>query len=204
MKQFPSVIYKRFLQKSEQTKSFTLRTIAAIPEKIRIDDITLAGNQNWNTECNAETIIILPLAGGLQVRITDQEKEVEIGQMGTFSFPILTSLEINNPFKNEVVNFLVVRFSFQSANTTISSLQMPYFTLNERDYHLTIRQFGNREEYKFLSEKIHPDLMVICLAGAFEFENRLIEDREGLHLTPTEPCEMESLCEGSILLFIQY
>lgn len=203
MKQFPSTIYKRFLQKQENTAAFQCTTIVAIPNELTIYDLVIFPEHQWQIPPPDTSIILLPLAGTIGVNCVTFSEELSPSQLAFASNFDEKSGRITNPYNNDAVNFLAIQIKKSSFEQRLYTIEFPLFELTHDNFYLAIRKFGNREEYDYHPQKTSSELLIVCLAGAFEFENRLVEDREALRLMAIDKCEMESLIEGSILLFIE-
>lgn len=205
MKQFSSIIYKRFLQKTERTTTYQSTTILSIPETISVFDLTILPEQNFEISSTTATNILLPLAGTITLEHPTINKDLPPSSLAIISDGLsIAGLKVINPYMDEAINCIAIQLKTEQSQNEFITIKLPHFEILKDHFHLTIRQFGNREEYEFMPSFLEQELIVVCLAGAFEFENRLLEDREALRLTPNEKCEMESLVKGSILLFIQY
>lgn len=203
MKQQPSIIYKRFLQKSEQTETYQRRTIAEIQEEICIIDLTLSPKGRWHFAPEFNTFLAIPLAGGIELHEPVKIHAIPVGNFLELYPTSESRVTITNPFVSETVNCILIQYNSAQGLSQLQMLELPFFQWQNNQMHLTLRQFTNREEFEFMPQKPNHPLWAICLAGAFEFENRLLEDRDGLQLIAPNLCEMESLCEGSILCLIQ-
>ena len=203
MKQQPSIIYKRFLQKTESTATYQKRTIAEIQDEICIVDLTLSPKGSWHFMPEFNTILAIPLAGGIQVQEPEKMHTIPVGNFLELYPTAENHVAITNPFASETVNCILIHYNSAPGQSQLQTLELPFFQWQNNPMHLTLRQFSNREEFEFMPQKPNHPLWAICLAGAFEFENRLLEDRDGLQLISPHLCEMESLCEGSILGLIQ-
>jgi redox-sensitive bicupin YhaK (pirin superfamily) len=181
-----------------------------------LNDDTLAGGKSlrMSVEDNSE-VLILPVAGA--VSYTDNHGHaavIEAGECRLFTAPKGTSLEIANPFEEELVNFLQVwfkktdgnasdlspLFSFDINSNKNSLVQMPAGNSGNKFY---IGKYKGREEeiYKMSSEA--NGLFVFVIEGAFEVQYRLLHARDGLALWNVKEVEWEALSNDAIILVME-
>lgn len=63
--------------------------------------------------------------------------------------------------------------------------------------------YDGRKEDNYTPQKKNATLFGMVLHGAFEFQNRLMENRDAIVLWDTDELEFEALSEEALLLFIE-
>ncbi|GGC14404.1 pirin family protein [Dyadobacter sediminis] len=162
----------------------------------------------------AETvrIVLLPLAGALEIHSPEEVKYVNSGEMLEYLTGPDNSLTITNPYANETVNYLQIRF--KETENAWSSAELTAFDISDKNRLLTINRkredenriligrYDGREEGTFFynSDKA---IFVFVIEGAFEVQNRLLEQRDGLSLRNVTEIEFEALSNNAILLVME-
>jgi len=154
-----------------------------------------------------QTVVLIPLIGALDVLYLETSEFVTTNQIRVFSAKKGATFTLFNPYESERINFIQLRFratpvpnetlsfSLENRNQIISITQNECFSIhtclmdarNELDYHLTSRNHG---------------LFSFVINGAFEFQNRLIENRDGLKIWDINTVSFEALSESSIVLIL--
>lgn len=164
-----------------------------------------------------EAILLIPVVGSVafQTNATDAGI-VEAGGIHLITFEKSTTIELSNPFKAELINFLHVWFSPDTAtamgrdvNHTFDldkriNLMVPLVSLNgSMSVSVGIGKFDGRVDRVYSLEKASNGVFVFVIEGAFEVENRLLQQRDGLILWNTDKVEFESLSNNAIILIIE-
>lgn len=170
------------------------------------NDETLAAQKSSNYKIDDNQIIILiPLVGAIKVNLENASELMEVHQIKSFQLKKGKSFSVLNPYENDLVNFLQIRFSysdiipstisfdFRSKNDIIKLIHSDTFTIS-----IGIFDARNEGNYRLKNE----GLFAFVLNGAFEFQNRLIENRDGLSISNISEVEFEALSEHAILLII--
>lgn len=173
-----------------------------------LNDETLAPKKSIDyTLEEDQTIVLIPLVGALDVIYLDTSEFVTTNQIRVFSAKKGTHFTISNPYEKELINFIQLRFR----STTIISETIS-FTLENRNSIISITQNeyfsigacildARSEGFHSLKNKNY-GIFAFVLSGAFEFQNRLIENRDGLKIWNIDSIEFEALSENAILLII--
>jgi|SRR6218665_667725 len=173
------------------------------------NDETLAPQKSKSFSVQEDSeILLIPLVGAIAIEGKDFVK--------TEGFQILkmkkdSTFELKNPYEDELVNYLQIRFS-GSCFTQNDSARYT-FSLEKRNellplyqglnYKVSIGIFNTRSETAYSIQKAQNGLFAFVIAGAFEFQNRLLESRDALSISDITEIELESLTENAILLLIE-
>ncbi|UUC46319.1 pirin family protein [Flavobacterium cerinum] len=155
-------------------------------------------------------ILLIPLIGAIDCITGTESYFITVGQCFFFTAQAGGSFAIQNPYEKEQVNYLQIRikltdvipdkkvysFDLSHKNEMIPTIQNPEFSFR-------IGMYTARAEDSYQPENKSNGIFALVLNGAFEFQNRLIEDRDGLAIDATETIEFESLTENSILLLLE-
>ncbi|PKB16620.1 pirin [Flavobacterium sp. 5] len=178
------------------------------------NEITLAPLQKVLTLIDTDTeIVFLPLFGGITYKDdTDNEDFIRIEQIKHISARKGISLEVSNPYEKENVSYLEIWFSTKTANFKPATNRFD-FGFSERNRLNPLFDFSNtmgfigiydgrKEGYYALKDNFN-GLFIFVIKGAFEVENRLLQEKDGLSLKKTETVEWEALSENAILLVFE-
>jgi hypothetical protein len=170
------------------------------------NDETLGAQKSINYSLDENQIIVLiPLVGAIELNIEHTTDFIDVNQIRIFSLEKGESFSILNPYENDLVNFLQIRFSFGNiiSNTVSFDLEIKNEILNlinNDNFGISIGIFNARNEGNYLIKQ--EGLFAFVLNGAFEFQNRLIENRDGLSISNISEVEFEALSENAMLLII--
>jgi len=156
-----------------------------------------------------QSILIIPLAGALDCITASGTNFIHIEECYFFSASDGQGFTLQNPYENRQVNYLQIRFK----TTAELELALFSFDLNRRnemlqviehpDFAMCIGIFDGRKEDVYEPKNKSNGIFAFVLNGAFEFQNRLIENRDGLAIDASETIEFESLAENSMLLLFE-
>ncbi len=204
-----------------QSESF--RSLSTLPNDdyqklggiLKFSENTLAARANVMAlaqEC--QYLLVLPLVGTLEIFYNQSQTFVQAGQIVCFGLPPQTQVCIENPYENELVNyleiwikpkevfdkFLVYLSDFEIINTknVLQEIIIPY--LSER---FLIGKFDGRSEAIF-ETKPPETVFSYVINGAFEIQNCLVEAQSALALWPKNNVEFEALANENILLMVVY
>ncbi len=147
--------------------------------------------------------VIIPLAGSLQLTQANEFYSLIPGG----SVVVKSDYEIENSYSNNEIHFLEIDFQDDSVQA-----ESQLFNLNNRNTlqslidadistKLLIGKFDGREDGS-LSVDVHNEIFTFVIGGAFEVQNRLLHEREGLWLKGTSQIEFEGLAKEGIILFL--
>jgi len=158
-------------------------------------------------------IVLIPLAGALEINDGSEDiKYVNSGEVLEYLAEPDKSLVITNPYSNETVNYLQIRFK-EEVNALFYSRLTPFdlsgknalLTITndqEQSNRILIGQYDGREESTFICNPSKA-VFIFVIEGAFEVQNRLLEKRDGLSLRNVSEVEFEALSNNAILLIME-
>src|SRR5690606_34525996 len=129
--------------------------------------------------------MLLPIVGNIIV-ITDQgEQELACGELLVVEAG--TSLKIGNPYKEHLVNFLLVQF--RSGTCERPKASTCHFDLdkhknqitellNNKDLKLSLGKFEMRRETVYSLSRPQKPIFCFVIQGSFEIEGRLLHERD--------------------------
>jgi quercetin 2,3-dioxygenase len=186
-----------------------------------VNDDTLDGGRSLCMLVQENSyIILLPVVGALNYKDSlGNENLVAAGQVQILNLDKGVTIEISNPFKEHLVNFLQVWIKASSIPATAISFIDTYDVNKNMDAMVSISpgktnepalpfiasvgKFNGRGETTYQLQHSKSGLFAFVLEGAFEVEGRLLHARDGLALWETTVIEMEALSNDAILLLIE-
>lgn len=190
------------------------------------DDVLMAGHRVCMQVERSTNVVILPLVGGLGYKSDAGKGFLEAGQVLILSLTSGMTYEISNPYDTETINYLAiwlinssddfkVAHQINSFDFQIKNRLFPVFDLADD------ASFGNTASRAFIGryegrqEGIYPvysgrdkglatGVFVFVLQGAFEVQNRLLHERDGLALLAIQngEVEFEALSNDAMLLLL--
>lgn len=185
----------------------------------KLGDEVLQGEKTllFTTETCTD-IIIIPVIGAVIYSDSIGNTDIiEAGAAMRYTVPAGTTINIFNPFKNELVNFLQVWLkhglnchttkAYCEFNLDKNANKLLQLFNNSNDkyqccFKFYIGKFSGREE-TVLNVSKNRGLFAFVLQGAFELQYRLIEARDGLALYDPGKAELEALSNEAIILIIE-
>lgn len=184
-----------------------------------LNDDTLSGGCRLDINVDENSLLLLlPVVGAVSFKDTSgNENTIHAGQLHISYSQTGDTIEISNPFKDELINFLQLRIK---ANTLKrgSKAEIFSFDLNENKNKLVrlstaaptqiprilIGKFTGREETIYNLENKQSSLFVYIIEGVFEVQGRLLHSRDGLGLwNVSEEVELEALSNDAIVIMIE-
>jgi redox-sensitive bicupin YhaK (pirin superfamily) len=188
------------------------------------DDTLKAGNSISMMAETHTTALIIPIVGGLEYKSESGDGFLEAGQVQIFSLAAGMHYELINPYETELINFIQIWLNDDSIPST-PALQQTAFDLTTKNKLLTILPINNshtqisrgfigrydgRQEGVYHLQQLagqpqFTGIFVFILSGAFEVQNRLLHERDGLALTNLKDgaLEFEALSNDAILLLME-
>ncbi|WP_281227309.1 hypothetical protein [Flavobacterium aquiphilum] len=179
-----------------------------------LNEVTLAPLQKTSVSINVNAeIILLPLFGGIDYKDNLGNSDfIRIEQIKHLSVEKGMSLEISNTYDSENVSYLEIWFSAKTHNFKGTSNRFD-FDFSERNKIRPIFELSNtigsigvydgRKEGFYALKSVLNGVFVFVISGAFEVENILLQEKDGLSLKSTENIEWEALSENAILLLFE-
>lgn len=182
-----------------------------------LNDDTLRAGASLNLQVEQDTtVVLLPVAGGLEHQSELTTDFLEPSQVGLLSLQAGMTYTVANPYETETITFVQIWFTAPSGQLT-PSFQQFAFDLTQRNTLLPlgqvettpvrgfIGQFDGRAEGSYRVEptgSVPGRIFVFVLSGVFEAANRLLHARDGLALSYEQVAELEfeALSKDAILL----
>jgi myo-inositol-hexaphosphate 3-phosphohydrolase len=173
-----------------------------------LNDETLAsGKANQYLVEEDSLIVLLPLVGTVECDVANKVM-VQAGEMLASFAHKGTTITINNPYENQLVNCLQLWFRQDITARKgvvyfdIDSNKNQLVNILQSEIKLSIGKFDGRSEaiYKLSQDK---SVFVFVIQGAFEVQHRLLESRDGLWLQNVQEIEMEALSNDAIVFLIE-
>ncbi|WP_080056662.1 pirin family protein [Spirosoma aerolatum] len=191
------------------------------------DDALMAGHSVcMQLERNTD-VVILPLVGGLEYKSDAGNGFLDAGQVLILSLAASMKYEICNPYETETINYLAIwlinpsgrsrsgsqiySFDFQTKNSLLPLFDVAASnSFNDSSFRAFIGRYGGRQEgiYPLYSDQHDvraTGVYVFVLNGAFEVQNRLLHERDGLALLDIRHGEVafEALSNDAMLLLLE-
>lgn len=180
------------------------------------NEVLLLAGADWTLPVSkTETLVLLPVSGGLMYQKGAEEQFLEPGQVGAFSVSEGQPFMIGNPYETETITFL--QFSLNRPATGANSPPDNLITslnLAERNTLQSLLEtpgckgfmgrFDGRAEGLYGVDAPGTVLFVFVLQGVFEVANRLLHTGDGLalHYPNTGEMDFEALSPDAILLVL--
>lgn len=174
------------------------------------NDETLTASASITHQITADSqILLLPIVGGVDFKSNDQNGFVHINQLQILHLKKGQSFDISNPYENESVRYFQMQLQSDADHHNFQN----DFDLSQRNQLISI--FESEKTNVFIgiydgrAEEIHAlnhnknGLFTFIIQGAFEFQNRLLESGDALHLLGIENVEFEALSENAMLLVVE-
>lgn len=186
----------------------------------------IQNEENCGTLQKAEEIVVYE-KGSFRLEITENQhyfllllygklqlKEFNItlkaGTSVRFSSKKFNKLSLKNNLDDEQADFLLFTFNedqqddfFMADSFFINHQNDLVMVEKNNNFRAVIGLYEGRNEDIYTSEKIENTLFTIVLNGAFEFQNRLLENRDALLLWENEDAEFEALSENALILILE-
>lgn len=225
IKQTPAQIFKsdlRGISKSDTFQNLATFNFGSYQDWSRkpfgtlkvLNEGILRPSQKTFTFIDTDTeVILLPLFGGIDYKDnTGNEDFIRIEQIKHISAQQGMSFELSNPYDLENVSYLEIWFSAKTANF-YSNINRIDFDFSERNKMNLLFEFSNtmgfigiydgrKEGFYTLKNNLN-GVFVFVISGAFEVENRLLQEKDGLSLRKIETVEWEALSENAVLLLFE-
>ncbi|WP_250255720.1 hypothetical protein [Chryseobacterium sp. Marseille-Q3244] len=155
-----------------------------------------------------KTLLILPLYG--EVIISDFYESISAGESLTIHCLAGKDVVIKNLIYHDKADFLIFEFEkqeelqYHSKNELNFGLKNNIFRISE-----TLSQpnfiglYNGRAEGFYALQHSENSIFGMVISGAFEFQNRLMENRDAIVLWGIHELEFEALSEDALILFIE-
>lgn len=172
-----------------------------------LNDETLGPSQQLTRNVENGSVLLIPLVGALEYTLNGETAYVETNEAAWL--PAEGNLTLRNPYDEELINFLYIVFSHSIVTEaeTLSINLDSRNSLNPLSLPGSIKAkmglFDGRQEALYPVQNPNNGLFVFVIAGAFEVQGRLLEQRDGLALWQLEEAEMEALSENAVVLLFE-
>lgn len=181
-----------------------------------LNDDTLAGGKTISMTIETDSeILLMPVVGAITYQDSlGNASVIEAGECQVYATPKNTTIQIGNPYDNELVNFLQI-WSYRSAIETDNGPQLiPFDIINYENqvvpiladnspYKYAIGKYAGREESVYNMGDANNGLFVFAIQGAFEVQYRLLHPRDGLALWEVDEVEFEALSNDAIIFIME-
>jgi hypothetical protein len=218
IQQHPSKIHKAAFRASFATNSYW-RFASLFEENFKkdggyvlknikkFDEITIQANSTFNYQSSKnQQIIIIPIVGAVDFFSDHENGFVHSSQIQFLKNKKGKEIVFKNPYESELVSFILVEMEGYESNTLqefdIKDVNQLVKLLDTKEIKMSIGIFDARVEgiYKLQSKN---GVFAFVISGAFEFQNRLLEDRDALSIWAIDEIEFESLTQNSLLIIIE-
>lgn len=165
-------------------------------------------SQNLVTLKADQKAIFLPLYG--KIRINNFQKVIETGEAVIFEASEDQDVFIKNILTNEDADVLVIKFNKKITENSYRINQLNLEIRNKLNFIDTgfsfpgfIGIFDGREVGRYILKERNNGIFGMVINGAFEFQNRLLENRDAVLIWDIEELEFEALSENAIVLFFE-
>lgn len=158
------------------------------------------------------TILLIPLVGSVYCNYKNAESEyINVEEIAVIKTEAKQYFELQNTYDDALINFLQIRL--KKTDGIDSSFEKKSFKLNpngvlntiyqSKHFKVSIGQFDSRQEGQLELNSSEKGLFCFVINGCFEFQNRLIESRDGLTIWNDPKIEWEALSENAIILTVE-
>ncbi|MES1216774.1 MAG: hypothetical protein ABUT20_14760 [Bacteroidota bacterium] len=169
---------------------------------------------------NDSFLMLLPVVGGIKFKDANGHSGLlQAGQVQFIYAPEEIVIELFNPYKHELVNFLQVLIKAKPGNCFFNSV-ISQFDLDENQdklvavtkhpckaselpFHGAIGKFNGRTDVVYNLKDKNTGVFVYVIEGVFEVQNRLLHAKDGLALWNASSIEAEALSDDAILLVME-
>ena len=176
------------------------------------DEFLFPGGECVKSIQNESLVLILPVVGNIEIQKEGEKFEIEPGNLFVLPCHDHEFFRIVNSSEEYSANYLLIKGDFYDTQNIFFPVVFSFdlgvhpnaFSLlweNAR-VKVSIGKYQGREEDIYHLKK-HNHLFTYVIQGAFEVQNRLLEDRDALILRGSENVDFEALSKEGILLFIE-
>lgn len=185
----------------------------AIGNLYAIHDDTLNPNSDFNFYTRQQGyIFIVPISGNISY-IDEQKNEtlVEVGKSLLVYLDKNAYIQLKNRYQEETINYLMVALkseeipqrSLAVLNIDLSQANhLQSITSASLTFKIGIGRYKGRGGSKYAISS-SSTLYCFVLAGTFEIDGRMLNNRDGIALSATEKIEIEALSDNAMLLTIE-
>jgi hypothetical protein len=179
------------------------------------DEVLSAGSVSKQLALHNNYLLLIPVTGA--ITYTDNSRWLELEPGEAVMIPLIAGGEfkISNSYPANWINYLRIEircdglFAGKAARFTFDLEEHPNQFVPVIDspalpFKVHIGRFAGREEAAYRPADGLVKIFSFVIAGAFELQNRLLHQRDGLALWNTECVEAEALSNNAILLLLEF
>jgi quercetin 2,3-dioxygenase len=174
------------------------------------NEVHLNANSSISQTIPADVVMMLiPVLGCIDFEFGTQKGFVHINQLQVFKLHQGQFLEIINPYEKESVRYLQLLLEVDSETImlqndfNLSQKNTLHTVFKNKKIETLLGVYDGRSEETFGLSSPENGLFTFVIQGAFEFQNRLLESGDALHLTGNNTIEFEALSENAMLLMLE-
>jgi len=155
-----------------------------------------------------QKVIILPLYGN--IRINNFNKIIEAGEVVIFESSEDQQVMVRNVGEDADADVLIMTFN---KNVSKNSYRINKIDLSIRNrlnfidsgfsFPGFIGIFDGRETGNYVLKRENSSIFGMVINGAFEFQDRLLENRDAILIRNLDELEFEALSENALILFLE-
>ncbi len=154
-------------------------------------------------------LLFLPLTGKMQIKSAQHQNSLDVGESLLISIPSHEACMVINDYKQSDIHYLIIGFASSVRVEGIVRFSMtpdhlvPLFE-NVSDHGLsqvTIGQLSGRSEGEYVPSGSYTFAWVV--QGAFEIQNCLLQQADGLAISGVEKIDFEALSNDAIIIFME-
>ncbi|MBB6372200.1 hypothetical protein [Chryseobacterium shigense] len=209
--QSPSRIFKSDLSVWKRERSCFTHTINMANETAlrKVSEIVLDENGDGQFYYQKNSSILVMVLYG-ETLISGFTEPFTAGQILTRLTNENGTLSFKNNLRDEKTDILILELKNNSAENSFSVEDLEF---NERNALLQISEnlgypnfaglYNGRKEQEYILQKKERAIFGMVINGAFEFQNRLMENRDAIFLQEVEILEFEALSENALLILLE-
>jgi quercetin 2,3-dioxygenase len=187
-----------------------------------MNEESLKGDEAVSQENGEDSfVIVIPMIGEVIVQAGHEPATlVDVEEVMVHFIPKGVVLNIINPYEYEAISFLQIRikadfksdivkshlfsYSFGQLRNKAAEIAGPEVELfTPLPFKISMGRFGGRIEEVYQPRSTNSLLFAQVLSGAFEFEGRLMHEKDSIALWQTDEVEFEALGNNSLVLMIE-
>lgn len=173
----------------------------------KFDEITLQANSTFSyRSAKNQQILIIPIVGAVDFFSDNEDGFIHSSQIQFLHNKKGKEILFKNPYESELVSFILVEIEGYESNVLqefdLKEVNQLLTLFDAKEIKMSIGIFDARVEgiYKLQSNN---GVFAFVINGAFEFQNRLLENKDALSIWAIDEIEFEALTQNSILIIIE-
>ncbi len=178
------------------------------------DETVLPGASLTYSVPDDHLIFILPTIGGIEYKLNNDASThfIDVGQSALLCVKDSSVLTITNSYQSEAINFICCWFLNNQTNNEPSitstfdldaSRNFLADILTTENIKGHIGKFTGRNDFTLKLKNNHGAVFAFVIEGAFELQNRLLQQKDGLSMSNVSELEFEALSNDAILLIFE-